>query len=265
MKSTCYNLIFILVTLTSCSNASQPNELIPANETFKFQSKQVGEERTINIWTPANYKTNIDPLPVIYVADSGIKEDFPHISNALIKLVKEKKIKSLISVEIKNTQRRRDLTGFTELEKDKEIAPIVGSSEKFIAFIKDELFIEIEKRYQTTSEKSILGESLSGLFVTETFLLTPEMFDSYMALDPSLWWNMQYLVRIVKEHLAKFPSPEKRIWLAGSNVGDVAPSTKESADILKAYNRANLQWRFSDEPKEKHTTTFIATKEKAII
>jgi enterochelin esterase-like enzyme len=141
------------------------------HETFKIQSKQVGEERVINVWTPENYKASKDSLPVMYMADGGIKEDFPHIANTLAKLIKEKKIKPLILVGIENTQRRRDLTGFTEVAKDKEIAPVVGGSEKFRAFIKDELFPEINKRYRTTTEKSIIGESASGLFVMETFFL----------------------------------------------------------------------------------------------
>jgi len=265
MKFIYYNLLFILVTLTSCSNTSQPNDPIPEYETFKIQSKKVGEERIINVWTPMNYKTESDSLPVMYMADGGINEDFPHIANTLAKLIKENKIKPLILVGIENTQRRRDLTGFTEVAKDKKIAPIVGGSEKFRAFIQDELFPEIEKRYRTTYEKSIIGESASGLFVMETFLLTPEMFDNYIAFDPSLWWNNHYLVRTAKEHLTKFSSSNKRLWFAGSNAEDIAPFTKELADILKIENRANLQWKFSDEPKEKHTTIFRATKEKAII
>lgn len=265
MKFIYYNLLFILVTFISCSNASQPNDPIPEYETFKIQSKQVGEERIINVWTPMNYKTKSDSLPVMYMADGGIKEDFPHMANTLAKLIKENKIRPLILVGIENTQRRRDLTGFTEVAKDKKIAPIVGGSKKFRAFIQDELFPEIEKRYRTTYEKSIIGESASGLFVMETFFLTPEMFDNYIAFDPSLWWNNHYLVRTANEHLAKFSSSNKRLWFAGSNAEDIAPFTKELADILKIENRANLQWKFSDEPKEKHTTIFRATKEKAII
>lgn len=265
MKFIYYNLLFILVTFISCSNASQPNDPIPEYETFKIQSKKVGEERIINIWTPMNYKTESDSLPVMYMADGGIKEDFPHMANTLAKLIKENKIRPLILVGIENTQRRRDLTGFTEVAKDKKIAPIVGGSKKFRAFIQDELFPEIEKRYRTTYEKSIIGESASGLFVMETFFLTPEMFDNYIAFDPSLWWNNHYLVRTANEHLAKFSSSNKRLWFAGSNAEDIAPFTKELADILKIENRANLQWKFSDEPKEKHTTIFRATKEKAII
>ena len=218
MKFIYYNLLFILVALTSCSNASQPNDPIPEHETFKIQSKQVAEERVINVWTPENYKATKDSLPVMYMADGGIiDEDFPHIANTIAELMKTKKIPPIILVGIANTQRRRDLTGPTEVAKDKEIASIVGGSEKFRAFIKEELFPEINKRYRTTNEKSIIGESLSGLFVVETFFLAPDMFDNYIAFDPSLWWNNKYLIKSAKEHLDKFPKDEKRIWFAGSS------------------------------------------------
>lgn len=265
MKFLYYNLLFILITITSCSNASQVNDPISKHETFTISSKHIGEKRIINVWTPIDYKSNSDSLPVMYMADGGIKEDFPHIANTLAKLIKEKKIKPLILVGIENTQRRRDLTGFTEVAKDKEIAPVVGGSEKFRNFIKDELFPEINKKYRTTNEKSIIGESLSGLFVMETFFLTPEMFDNYIAFDPSLWWNNHYSLRTAKNHLAIFPKSEKRIWFAGSNAEDISPFTKELAQILKTENLRNIKWKFSDEPKEKHTTIFRATKEKAII
>lgn len=255
----------MLVTFTSCSNSSQPGDPIPQHETFTVQSKQVGEERTINVWVPADYKTHSDSLPVMYMADGGIKEDFPHIANTLAELINAGKIPPMILVGIENTQRRRDLTGFTEVAKDKEIAPVVGGSEKFRAFISEELFPEINKRYRTTNEKSIIGESASGLFVMETFFLAPEMFNNYIAFDPSLWWNNHYLVRTAKEHLAKFPVTEKRIWFAGSGAGDIAPFTKELDSIFKAENLSTLKWNYADEPNEKHNTIFRATKEKAII
>jgi predicted alpha/beta superfamily hydrolase len=265
MKHIYYILLAAILLLTRCSGASQPNDPIPPHETFTLKSNQVAEDRIINVWTPENYKTSSDSLPVMYMADGGIKEDFPHIANTLAKLIKENKIKPLILVGIENTQRRRDLTGFTEVEKDKEIAPIVGGAEKFRAFIDDELFPEINKRYRTVNEKSIIGESASGLFVMETFFLTPDMFDHYIAFDPSLWWNNHYLVRTAKEHLAKFPTTEKRLWFAGSNAEDIFPYTKELANTFKTENPVNLEWNYSDEPKEKHTTIFRATKEKAII
>lgn len=265
MKGICFILLIGMVLLTSCSDAPQQNDPIPEHETFKIQSKQVGEERTINIWVPEGYKANSDSLPVMYMADGGIREDFPHIANTLAKLINEKKIKPLILVGIENTQRRRDLTGFTEVEKDKEIAPVVGGSERFRKFVKDELFSEINKRYRTTSEKSIIGESASGLFVMETFFLAPEMFDNYIAFYPSLWWNNHYLVRTAKEHLLAYSTNPKRLWFANSDATDIYPYTKELAGILEIENKPTIQWRYSNEQNEKHTTIFRATKEKAMI
>jgi predicted alpha/beta superfamily hydrolase len=265
MKKIYYILLTGILVIASCSNTTQPQDPIPEHDTFTITSQHVGENRVINVWTPQGYKTTSVTLPVMYMADGGIKEDFPHIANTLAKLIQEKKIKPIILVGIENTQRRRDLSGFTDVDTDKAVAPVVGGSDKFRAFIKEELFPEIEKRYRTTKEKSIIGESLAGLFVMETFFLSPEMFDHYIAFDPSLWWNNHYLVRTAKEHLAKLPTTEKRLWFASSKTKDIAPHTKELAKILKAEKPANLQWNYSDEPKEKHHTIFRATKEKAII
>ena len=265
MKSRYSILFFIVLFVTSCTKTLQPVDSIPKHETFTIPSKKVNETRVINVWTPENYKTSTDSLPVMYMADGGIKEDFPHIANTLAELIKQNKIKPIILVGIENTQRRKDLSGFTTVEKDKEIAPEVGGSGQFRAFIKDELFAEINKKYRTSNKKGIIGESLSGLFVTETFLQTPEMFDFYIAFDPSLWWNNQYLVKTAKQHLAKFPNQQKVFWFAGSNAEDISPNTKNLRDVLKDTNLSNIKWNYSDEPNEEHSTIFRATKEKAIV
>lgn len=264
MKFIFYTFFIVLGTLASCTSGPAYTDPIPEHDQFTLDSKQVAESRTINVWTPPEYKTSTDALPVMYMADGGIKdEDFPHIANTLAELVNTKKIPPVILVGIANTQRRRDLTGPTVIEKDKEIAPVVGGSEKFIAFIKEELFPEIDKRYRTTNKKTIIGESLSGLFVMEVFMLTPEMFDNYIAFDPSLWWNDQYLVKTANEHLAKFSSNEKRLWFAGS--AEMSETVGKLANILEAENLPNLKWKYSPEAKEKHSTIFRATKEKALI
>lgn len=264
MKFIYYNLL-ISILFIGCANSSQKKDPIPVHDEFKIESKQVGETRNINVWTPPEYKTSIDSLPVMYMADGGIiDEDFPHIANTIAELIKSKSIPPMILVGIANTQRRRDLSGPTEIETDKEIAPVIGGSEKFRTFIKEELFPEINKRYRTTSQKSIIGESLSGLFVVETFFLTPDMFDNYIAFDPSIWWNDHYLVRTAKVHLASFPKTEKRIWFAGSSAEDISQYTNDLAEIFKTESISTVKWKYSPEPKEKHNTILRATKEKAI-
>lgn len=256
--------IILLFFLLSC-HQSKSQDQIPEHQTLKINSQIMGEERVINVWTPTNYKTTTGNFPVLYMADGGIKEDFPHIANTLNKLITENKITPIILVGIENTQRRRDLTGFTEVAEDKKIAPVVGGSEKFRDFIEKELFPEIEKKFRTSDKRGIIGESASGLFVTETLFLRPQMFDFYIAFDPSLWWNNQYLVKSSKEHLSKLPQKEFKFWFAGSQAKDISPYTKQLAEILKSENFPNLKWNYSDEPKEKHNTIFRAKKEKALI
>ena len=256
---------FALILSAGSSNAAQEPDPIPAHETFTIASKKVGETRSINIWMPAGYKNSNESLPVLYMADGGLKEDFPHIANTLAELMKAKKINPLILVGIENTQRRRDLTGPTIVKEDKEIAPIVGESEKFSAFINEELFPEVNKRYRTTHEKGIIGESLSGLFVVETFLLHPNMFDYYIAFDPSLWWNNQHLLLTARDHLSNFPSTKKRIWFAGSGTKGIPGPVAQLAKIIEAQHNPNILWNHADEPTLTHDNIFRATKEKALI
>ena len=123
---------------------------------------------------------------------------------------------------------------------------------------------EIKKRYRTTAEKGIIGESLSGLFIVETFLLEPTTFDFYIAFDPALWWNDQYLVKTAKEHLKNLPAKEIRFWFAGSSVQKDTPFILELSKIIESESPKSLVWKYSDEPNEKHSTVFRATKEKAL-
>lgn len=262
MKPIYYYIISCLLIITYTK--AQQNDSIPKHETFKIESKKVNETRVINVWLPSEYSTS-DSLPVLYMLDGGIQEDFPHVANTLAQLIQQKKIKPIILVGIENTQRRRDLTGETTVKTDKEIAPIVGGSAPFRAFINEELFAEINKKHKTSSKKGIIGESLAGLFITETFLVQPEMFDFYIAFDPSLWWNNKHLVTTANEQLNHFPTTKKTFWFASSSAKDIYKSTNKLAEILKAKNISNLNWNYLPEKKEDHSTIFRATKEKALI
>ena len=88
-----YCNLFISILFMSCGNSSEKKDPIPTHDQFTIESKQVEEKRNINVWTPPEYKTSADPLPVMYMADGGIiDEDFPHIANTLAELIKLKSI-----------------------------------------------------------------------------------------------------------------------------------------------------------------------------
>ena len=256
----------ILISLIlNCSVNAQTQDPIPNHDSLKIDSKEVNETRIINIWVPEEYATSGLSYPVLYMPDGGINEDFPHIANTLSKLIQSKKVPPHILVGIENTQRRRDLTPPTQVEKDKEIAPVVGGSAEFRAFIQNELIPEINSRYRTNERKGIIGESLAGLFVVETLMIQPELFDFYIAFDPSLWWNDKYVEKNASNYLNQFPTEQKKFWFAGSDAKDIYKSTRKLAEILGEKAPKNLFWKYSDELKEKHNTIFRATKEKAMV
>ncbi len=257
-------LSLVFVTIAGCNKPSLSSDPIPQHDTFKILSPTLGETRVLCVWIPPEYNNTENSYPVLYMPDGGVKEDFPHIANTLAELVSTGSIPPLILVGIENTERRRDLTGPSAVASDAKIAPLSDGSSKFRQFIADELIPEINQRYRTTNERSIIGESAAGLFVVETMLLRPELFDSYIAMDPALYWNDRYLIRTAVEHLAKFPPTKIRFWFAGSDAGDIQPHTRELQSILKTNAPDTLEWKYSDEPEEKHSTIFRATKEAAI-
>lgn len=256
--------LFVLVAISCKHKGVVYNDPVPSHDSLTISSDYVHEDRVINIWTPPNYETSTDSFPVLYMPDGGIREDFPHIANTLAKLIGEGKIPPYILVGIENTERRRDLSGPTEIEYDLSVVPNPGGSNNFRDFIKNELFPEINSRYRTTDQRAIIGESAAGIFVIETFLLDNEMFDYYIAMDPALWYNDHYLVRNFETLSKSDYGQKKKLWFAGSDAEDISTYTRELNEKLKTLD-IGLIWKYSDEPEEHHHTIFRATKEKALI
>ncbi|HLM00145.1 MAG TPA: SgcJ/EcaC family oxidoreductase, partial [Pyrinomonadaceae bacterium] len=151
----------------------------------------------------------------------------------------------------------------TENENDKKIARRVGGSAAFRNFIRDELMPQIKARYRTTAETAIVGESLAGLFVVETFLLEPDLFDTYIAFDPSLWWNNQKLVNEAGGRLRARPKLAKTLYFANSGEEAVAGVAQRFAEILGKNAPAGIRWHFEKMPDEKHSTVYHPAALKA--
>ena len=223
-------------------------------ETFTITSKAVGEVRRINVYIPAAYTASPDTrLPVLYMPDGGMEEDFLHVAGLVQVLTGNGTMRPFLLVGIENTERRRDMTGPTDNAEDKKIAPRVGGSAAFRAFIRDELMPAIKARYRTTRESAIVGESLAGLFVVETLLVAPELFDTYIAFDPSLWWNDKKMIGAAADLLRANPPTGKRVFLASSGDSGLAdPVTALAGLIQKAGGKA----QYEHMPSETHATIY---------
>jgi predicted alpha/beta superfamily hydrolase len=254
MKSIVFACVFAYAASTAFAQV-RPTPLV-IGETFTLPSKALGETRRINVYVPpACNQTATTRCPVLYMPDGGMAEDFLHVAGLLEVSVGNETMRPFMLVGIENTQRRRDLTGPTEVADDRKIAPHVAGSAAFRKFIRAELMPVIKARYRTTSETAIMGESLAGLFVVETFFLEPDLFDTYIAFDPSLWWNAGELVKRSGDRLHDVANG-KTLFLANSSEPVIAGFTKQLVDTLSAKAPANLKWFYQPMPAETHATIY---------
>ncbi|MEA2692439.1 MAG: uncharacterized protein QOJ16_1826 [Acidobacteriota bacterium] len=246
------------------ASASPPSASpLVIGETFTIASKILGETRRINVYLPPAYAESPSTrLPVLYMPDGGMAEDFLHVAGLVQVSTGNGTMRPFLLVGIENTERRRDLTGPTESEEDKKIAPRVGGSGAFRAFLRQELMPQVKARYRTTNETAIVGESLAGLFVVETFFLEPEMFDTYIAFDPSLWWNHKRLLNDAAKRLEGRPKLEKTLYFASGGDG-IIEDTDRLADILTKNATPSLHWQYVKMPEEKHATIYHPAALKA--
>jgi predicted alpha/beta superfamily hydrolase len=222
------------------------------------------ENRTLNIYLPEGYdEHDAKRYPVIYLLDGAADEDFLHV----VGLVHFNtfpwidRIPKSIVVGIANTDRKRDFTFPTTIDSDKEKYPTTGGSAAFIDFMKQELQPFIDKTYKTTSDKTLIGQSLGGLLATEVLLNHQRLFDKYIIISPSLWWNNGSLLRqqLVRDDL---PDAPLHVYIGVGKEGltpGAFPRVMEVdanmlADQLKALHHTSLHVYFDYLPDEDHAT-----------
>jgi predicted alpha/beta superfamily hydrolase len=231
-----------------------PDALV-IGDTFTLASRALAETRRINVYAPAAYAAEpAARFPVLYMPDGGLHEDFLHVAGLVQVLAGNGGMRPFLVVGIENTQRRRDLTGPTQAESDRAIAPQVGGSAAFRAFLRDELMPEVRRRYRTTEEAALVGESLAGLFVVETLLLEPGLFDTYLAFDASLWWDGGRLSAGAADRLRALPALRATLWLASSR-DDGGEAVRLAAALAEAAP-PGLRWHHERMEEESHATIF---------
>lgn len=224
----------------------------------EINSKVLSEKRILNIYLPEGYNENdTTKYPVIYLLDGSADEDFIHIAG-LVQFLNFPWINSLpksILVGIANVDRRRDLTFPTTIAKDKIDFPTTGKSEKFISFIELELQPFINKKYKTTSTKTIIGQSLGGLLATEVLFKKPYLFTNYIIVSPSLWWDNESLLKVFPKVIQTDFTKPVSIYIASGNEGKIMEADVNNlVSILNKAARKNITVNFEYFGNENHAS-----------
>lgn len=169
---------------------------IMIGETLEFYSDELDENRTLNVYLPLGYdKHGSKTYPVIYLLDGSIDEGFTYISGlSQFSATKIKTMPESIMVGVVNVDRKRDFTYPSRNPDDISKFPASGKSGRFIDFISDELLPLIAEKYNTNGQRTIVGQAFGGLLATEILLTKSKLFNTYILISPSLWWDDAFLV-----------------------------------------------------------------------
>ncbi|WP_341901093.1 alpha/beta hydrolase-fold protein [Fluviicola taffensis] len=268
MKKSAILLIFAFSTVITLAQKDQVKETTTKPFVLgvieEIQSKELAEKRIVNIYLPEGYNpTDSIKYPVIYLLDGSADEDFIHIVG-LVQFFSFEWINQLpksIVVGIANVDRRRDFT-FPSDVKATIPTPTAGHSDKFISFIEKELQPFIEKKYHTNTNKTIIGQSLGGLLATEILMKKPELFNKYIIISPSLWWDNGSLLDLNATVLAESFTQQTAIYIAVGKEGltpTKIPRVMEVdanllADKLKQTKSKQVKVFFDYLPLENHAT-----------
>ena len=286
MKNLILFLPFYLLATSAFSQGKVVNENIVIGVTDSVQSNILGENRKIWIHVPGGNADSKERFPVVYVLDGeGHFSSVVGMIQQLSTINGNTMCPKMMVVGIPNTDRTRDLTP-THIDADppfmdSTFSKTSGGGENFIAFIEKELMPHIEKKYPVASYKMLIGHSFGGLAVMQTFVHHNDLFNSYICIDPSMWWDKEKLLKQTQKVLMEKKFEGKSLYLGIANTledgmdikkvqKDTSQETKHIRSILKLQaafeknknNGLNYQGKYY--PEDTHGSVPLITEYDAL-
>ncbi|MCF2500419.1 alpha/beta hydrolase [Dyadobacter chenhuakuii] len=196
-----------------------------SSEVLTIHSKLLNEDRKVYVHCPkADSADRNNHFPVIYVMDGDnhfelLVQYVDYLSRPDVLAMPK-----TIVIGIPNTKRTRDLTPTNSIlnyegKPDSSSYTGSGGNGKFLQFIENELIPMIDKNYKTTPYKIFAGHSFGGLSALNCLLTHPDLFDAYIAVSPSLWWDREYMLKMTDEKLKSGSALDKIFFYSDGNEG----------------------------------------------
>jgi hypothetical protein len=261
--------LFCLFALAKGAFAQTTDSLIVVGQRYTMHSKILNENRTYSVYLPPSYQNSPQKKYIVAYVLDGERSRFLEVSGIAQSMNSAYNLKlqipELILVSIENTNRTRDFTPTHSLNYlDKEDIKAFESSGKandFMHFIEKELMPEINKSYRTVSQNMIIGHSMGGLFALHCLLENPNMFSYYLLIDPSWFWDHNYIGKRGKAVLAQRTDLKARVFIAlANNLQDDKRHYKwgkEFYEMLKKSKSPDLKAGFQYFDDEKHLTVTV--------
>jgi len=248
----------VALSLLNCETNKSSETTIEKDNKIVFGHKDVihsdilKEDREIWIHLPESamgVSKYLSKYPVLYLLDGpGHFHSVTVIIRQLSPANENTIVPEMIIVAIPNTNRSRDLTpshvDFDFFSGD-SIQYSSGGGNKFLDFMEDELIPHIEKTYPASTYRTFVGHSFGGLSVINALISRQHLFNNYVAIDPSLWWDDQAFLRVADSILSVNKFNGKSLYVGVANTMDEGMIIKEVRnDTTKstAHIRSILQF-----------------------
>lgn len=224
-----------------------------------IHSTILNEDRKIYVYTPAYHS---EPLPVIYLMDG---ENISLVAGIVDFLYQTNQLPPIIVVGIGNYEydRNRDLSPtHSLLNMDGTSNSInfktTGGGENFLKFINDELIPYVEKNYKPSPNKIFFGHSFGGLMSAYCLLNHPEMFNSYIAVSPALWWDKESIFKNSDLLNKNKDYSHKTIFFSDGNEGaEFHKSVIKLQSLLQQKKVTGLRYNYIPYPEETHNSELV--------
>jgi predicted alpha/beta superfamily hydrolase len=214
-------LLCLIATLALTMLKAQNTNTISIGNIIDVKSAILKEQRKIWVYVPGGSAGTKRKFPVVYLLDGDA-----HFSSVVGMIQQLSSVNGnticpeMIVVGIPNTDRTRDLTPTHVtggLYMDSASSRTSGGGEHFMAFIKKELIPHIDSLYPTAPYRLLIGHSFGGLTAMNAFVHHTNLFNSYIAIDPSMWWDKQKLLHETEQQLQSRSFNGKALFLGIAN------------------------------------------------
>ncbi len=232
-----------LLIISSVTLSAQEGYIMKADS---LHSDILGQSRKLNIFIPEGYDTCKTRFPVIYVLDADWRDQ--HVIPTIRFLNQNRKMPQALIVGVRNIDREHDF-----LPDSTKGNPTGGGAGNFIRFFNEELFPYIEKRYKAEPYKVLIGHSFGGLFALYAIFSQPDLFNAYIAMDPSVWYNNRKIVDYARGESVKSKNWDKLLFITGrEGQGMTEMGIPPMDDLLKKNSPTALRWKLVAYPFEDH-------------
>jgi predicted alpha/beta superfamily hydrolase len=239
-----------LSSISSLGLAQPQVEPIVIGESLTLHSDVLDEDRTVLVYEPTGYDRSDASYPVMYLLDGDTH--FHHTTGIVEFLARNGYIPQMLVVGLPNTDRTRDLTPPTATDTAGAF-PTAGSADAFLSFIVDELIPYVDGNYRTAPYRILVGHSFGGLFAVHTLLARPDVFDAYVAISPTLWWNGGSPISRAETFFEEHPDSDPFLFMTmGNEGGRMLSSVREFSAVLEERAPDSFEWEFALMDEETH-------------